>query len=141
MRTPLSEAAAGMSVFVGLLSSVQGGAHLLSVIGVALTRGYAYNFRLTSLVLIGALMVLAGVLCLASARAVAAGRRSAWWTSARGTLLLLLVVVPLIPIQTEMASGLTILGVVNLAFLYRARPGAARSPEADRSRWSGQDAV
>ena len=40
-----------------------------------------------------------------------------------GTLLLLLVTVPLIPVQYELAGGLTLVGAVNLVILLGLRSG------------------
>ena len=54
--------AAGMTLFVGLLITVMGLAHLYGVFVTATNKGYAYDFRLASLVLVGIALVF-GVRC------------------------------------------------------------------------------
>jgi hypothetical protein len=116
-------AAAGMTVLVGLLITVMGLGHLYGVIVTATGRGYAYDFRLAGLLLVGIALVFGGALCLSAVRGLARRQRNAWGRALIGTLLLLLVLVPVIPMQPDMAPGLSILVAVNLVILLAARRG------------------
>jgi hypothetical protein len=116
-------AAAGMTLLVGLLLTLMGFGHLYGVMVTATTRSYAYDFRLAALLLVGLALVFAAVLCLSAVRGLARGQRAAWDRALIGTLLLLLVLVPLIPMQPDMAPGLSILAAVNLILLPVARRG------------------
>jgi hypothetical protein len=113
--------AAGMTLLVGLLITVMGLGHLYGVIVSATGRGYAYDFRLAALLLVGIALVFGGALCLSAARGLARHQRNAWGRALIGTLLLLLVLVPLIPMQPDMAPGLSVLAAVNLILLLVAR--------------------
>jgi hypothetical protein len=115
--------AAGMTLFVGLLITVMGLAHLYGVVVTASKKGYVYDFRLASLVLVGIALVFGGALCLSAVRGLARGQRTAWGRALIGTLLLLLVLVPLIPMQPDMAPGLSVLASVNLIVVVVARRG------------------
>ena len=81
-----------MTLFVGGLIALTGAAHLEGVIQTAMTRGYAYNFRLAGLLLIGITLVFGGVLCLSAVRGLARGHRTAWGRAMSGTILLLVLV-------------------------------------------------
>jgi hypothetical protein len=116
-------AAAAMTGLVGVLLTVMGFGHLYGVIVAATTRSYAYDFRLAGLLLVGMALVFAAALCLSAVRGLARGQRTAWDRALIGTLLLLLVLVPLIPMQPDMAPGLSILAAVNLILLVAARRG------------------
>jgi len=116
-----TQIAAGLSLVVGLLLAIMGAAHLLGVLTVATSRGYAYDFRLAGLLLVGSTLVFGGALCLSSVRGLARGRPTAWVRATCGTLLLLLVLVLMIPLQPEMAPGLSVLAGVNLIALLAAR--------------------
>jgi hypothetical protein len=123
---PLDGALAGsaaMNLLVGLLTTVMGLGHLSSVIVVATVRGYAYDFRLASLLLVGIALVIGGALCLSAVRGLARRQRAAWGRALIGTLLLLIVLVALGPIQPDMAPGLSLLVAVNLIVLLVARRG------------------
>ena len=116
--------AAGMTLLVGLLTTIYGGAHLMGVLGNAWRGSYpVYDFRVASMISIGIMMVVAGSLCLAAVRGVARGRGRAWDIAMGGTVLLLLVTVPLInvPVQGELAGFLTFFGAPNLIALLVAR--------------------
>jgi hypothetical protein len=115
--------AAGMTLFVGLLITVMGLAHLYGVFVTATNKGYAYDFRLASLVLVGIALAFGGALCLSAVRGLVRGQRTAWGRALIGTLLLLLVLVPLIPMQPDMAPGLSVLAAVNLIVVLVARRG------------------
>ena len=116
-------AVAGMTLLVGLLITVMGLGHLSGVIVTATNKGYAYDFRLAALLVVGMALAFGGALCLSAVRGLAYGQQTAWGHAVVGTLLLLLVLVPLIPMQPEMAPGLSLLVVVNLIVLIAARRG------------------
>jgi hypothetical protein len=116
-------AAAVMTLVVGLLLTVMGLAHLDGVIVTATNKGYAYDFRLAALLVVGMALVFGGALCLSAVRGVARGQRTAWGRAVIGTLLLLLVLVPLIPMQPDMNPGLSVLVSVNLIALLAAHRG------------------
>jgi heme/copper-type cytochrome/quinol oxidase subunit 3 len=118
-----SHLAAGTSLFVGLLLIIMGLAHLYGVIVTATMRSYAYDFRLAALLLLGMALVFAAALCLSAVRGLARRQRAAWGRALIGTLLLLLVLVPLGPVQPDMAPGLSVLAAVNLIALLAARRG------------------
>jgi hypothetical protein len=118
-----SQLAAATSLFVGLLILIMGLAHLYGVMVTATSRSYAYDFRLAALLLVGLALVFAAALCLAAVRGLARRQRAAWGRALIGTLLLLLVLVPLSPVQPDMAPGLSVLAAVNLIVLLAARRG------------------
>jgi hypothetical protein len=118
-----SQLAAGISLFVGLLIIIMGLAHLYGVMVTATRRSYAYDFRLAALLLVGMALVFAAALCLSAVRGLARRQRAAWGRALIGTLLLLLVSVPLSPVQPDMAPGLSVLAAVNLIVLLAARRG------------------
>ena len=65
-------------------------------------------------------LVFGGLLCLSAVRGLARGKRTAWGRAFIGTLLLLLVIVPMIPMQPDMAPGLSVVAAVNLIALVAA---------------------
>jgi hypothetical protein len=67
MDAPLT-AAAVMSLLVGLLITVMGLGHLYGVTVTATVWGYAYDFRLAALLLVGIALVIGGALCLSAVR-------------------------------------------------------------------------
>jgi hypothetical protein len=116
--------AAGMTLLVGLASTIFGGAHLLGVLGNASRGAYlVYDFRLASMLSIGVMMVVAGTLCIAAVRGLAHGQRRAWDIAVAGTVLLLLVTLPLcfVPAQGDLAATLAFLAAPNLVALVVAR--------------------
>jgi hypothetical protein len=118
-----SQLAAGTSLSVGLLLFIMGLAHLYGVMVTATRRSYAYDFRLAALLLVGMALVFAAALCLSAVRGLARRQRAAWGRALIGTLLLLLVLVPLIPMQPDMAPGLSVLVAGNLIVLLAVRGG------------------
>jgi hypothetical protein len=123
---PLDGALAGsaaMNLLVGLLITVMGLAHLYGVIVTATGRRYAYDFRLAALLLVGIALVVGGALCLSAVRGLARCQRAAWGRALIGTLLLVVVLVALSPVQPDMAPGLSVLAAVNLVVLLAARRG------------------
>jgi hypothetical protein len=118
-----SQLAAGTSLLVGGLITIMGLGHLYGVLVTATNKGYAYDFRLAALVLVGIALIFGGVLCLSAVSGLSVGRRTAWWRAVIGTVLLLLVLVPLIPMQPDMNPGLSFLAAVNVVALLGARRG------------------
>jgi hypothetical protein len=144
MDAPLA-AAAGMSLFVGLLITVMGLGHLYGVMVTATGKNYGYDFRLAALLVVGMALVFGGALSLSAVRGLVRRQRTAWGRALIGTLLLLLVLVPLGPIQPDMAPGLSVVVAVNLIFLLagwrglenirpsaESRSGASEGPAAAR---------
>jgi hypothetical protein len=119
-RSAVSKLAAGFTLFVGLFSAILGSSHVYGVMVTANLKAYRYNFRLASLYLVGLTIVAAGVLCIAAGRGLARGQRIGWERALFGTTLLLLISVPLIPMQTGLAGGLSTVGVLNLVALAAA---------------------
>jgi len=117
-------AAAGMTLLVGLVTTVYGGAHLVGVLGNA-SRGayFVYDFRVASMLSIGIMMVVAGTLCIAAVGGLARGHRRAWDIAMAGTVLLLLVTLPLVfvPVQGDLAALLAFLAAPNLILLVFVR--------------------
>ena len=89
---------AGLALILGF-NLVAGLAHIQGVMATATRRGYDYDFRYAALVLVGITVAYAGLLCLWAVRGLARGQRAAWDRALSGTLLLLLVSVPLIPVN------------------------------------------
>jgi hypothetical protein len=117
-------ASAGMNLLVGLLVTVMGLGHLQGVIVTATMGRYdSYDFRLAALLIVGIALVFGGALCLSAVRGLARRQRTAWGRAVIGTILLLLVLVPLFPIQPDMAPGLSVLAAVNLILLLAAWRG------------------
>jgi len=106
--------------FCGALIASLGSAHTAVVIGRAL-RGptFVYNFRLYSLVLLGACQMAGGLRCLSMSWRVASGDARAWKSALIATMLLLIVNVPLIPIQ-GFAGATSMIAVVTLITLIAA---------------------
>jgi hypothetical protein len=106
-----------------MLITLMGGAHFYGVVVTATNKGYAYDFRLAALLVVGMALVFGAALCLSAVRGLARGQRGAWGRALIGTLLLLLVLVPLGPVQPQMAPGLSVLAAVNLIVLVAVRRG------------------
>ena len=126
---------AGMTLFVGGLIALMGAAHLEGVIQTAMTRGYAYNFRLAGLLLIGIIAreaaCYASPLCVASLGVIELPGAARWRHH------------PAPPrlgaehsLQPDMAPGLSVLAAVNLIVLVAAwrRLGTVTRPLPTLSR-------
>jgi len=114
-------AVAAIGFLVGALIAALGATHSLTVIGVALRRSpFEYDFRLYSLVMLGVLLVTGGLRCLALAWKLTQGDARAWRSSLEATTMLLVVNVPLMPIQ-GFAVGFTVFLSVNLLGLLLVR--------------------
>jgi hypothetical protein len=111
-------AVGAVTFFCGALIASLGSAHTIAVIGRAL-RGpsFVYNFRLYSLVLLGACQMGGGLRCLSTSWRVTRGDARAWKSALAATMLLLIVNVPLIPIQgfagaTSLIAGVTLITLI-----------------------------
>ena len=89
----------------------------------ATNKGYAYDFRLAALLLVGITLVFGAALCLSAVRGLAHGHRGAWGRALIGTLLLLIVLILLGPVQPDMAPGLSVVAALNLIVLILAWRG------------------
>jgi len=92
------------------------------VIQTAIERGYAYNFRLASLLILGMTLVFGAALCLTAARGIARGQRRAWERGLIGAVLLIIAATPITPIsgQGELAAGIVLFAVASLITLLLA---------------------
>ena len=122
--------AAALTLLAGLAGAIPGAAHLQGVIAAATSRGYAYDVRLASLLLLGFAMVLAGVVCLTAVRGLAYGQRGAWDRALIGSVLLVLATVPMTPIagQGEMAAAVAFPAILDIFVLLAARMPDDRQP-------------
>ena len=104
--------------FCGALIASLGGAHSVAVIGRALRRpSFVYDFRLYSLVLLGACQIAGGLRCVSTSWRVVRRDARAWKVALAATTLLLIVNVPLIPIMgfagaTSMLSAVMLLTLI-----------------------------
>jgi len=114
-------AVGAVTFFCGALIGSLGVAHTLAVIGRAL-RGpaFEYDFRLYALVMLGVSQIAGGFRCLSTSWNVARGDARAWKAALAATTLLLVVNVPLMPIQ-GFAVGLSAFSVVTLLTLIATR--------------------
>jgi hypothetical protein len=122
-RPGVVTAAVAVSLWLGVGCPIQGLGHMQGVIETATRRGYAYDFRYAGLLLVGIVIIYSGVLCLWAVRGLARGERAAWDRALSGTILLLLVAVPLIPVEPDNAIlQAAVPGTVSLIVLLAARP-------------------
>jgi hypothetical protein len=124
---PSLAVAAALDALCGLENVLLAAAHLAAVIGRALagkgTRGAAtfeYDFFFFSLVLVGALLAAAGVICLTAVKGLTKGDSPAWRRAFRASVFLLAINAPLAPIQ-GFAYLLGGLALANLAGLVASR--------------------
>lgn len=108
---------------VGYASVGMGSAHLAAILWSAVRGSYFYNFRLAALLLVGFWLILGGSLCVSALSPLRRRRPPDWGRAIRGTLLLLLVAAPLVPVQPELAGGIVVSGAVNLAVILRMLGG------------------
>lgn len=114
-------AVGAVTFFCGALIGLLGVAHTLAVIGRAL-RGpaFEYDFRLYSLVLMGVCLIAGGLRCLSTSWSVARGDVRAWKAALGATSMLLVVNLPLMPIQ-GFAVGFSVFLVITLLVLTATR--------------------
>src|SRR5688500_18611196 len=114
--------------FYGLVLTGAMLAHSAEVISRAVARAAGsdfasiYNFRLYSLLLLPALLIWAGVRCLRAAPGLGRGSVDARRAAVRASVVALVIVVPLIPIQTVFGSLFTALSIVSLIVLTWVSP-------------------
>ncbi len=113
--------------FYGFITLALASLHLTAVIAQALLgRGsgsadtFVYDFRFYSLILVGAVIAVAGFLCLICARGLTRADTLAWKKAVWSTVVLLAINVPLMPIQ-GFAPGLAVFALLNLAALAASR--------------------
>ena len=122
----IRQIAARVMGFVGGWFVISGLAHVQGVMATATRRGYDYDFRYAALVIVGITVAYAGVLCIWAVRGLVRGQRHAWDRALSGTLLLLLVSAPLIPVDgpgQDNAVTTAIPAAVILVLLCLARRG------------------
>lgn len=119
--------------FVGLVLVASMVAHCVDVLSrLAIGTGYGgeafvYNFRVYSLMLLGAVLIAAGAALLRVAPGLSTGDASARKSALRTDLVVLAMVAPLIPIHAIFATALTVLAVVTLVVLLAVGPRGDRS--------------
>ena len=126
--------------FLGLVLVTTMAAHLLEVMSRILVglsfqgSPFPYDFRAYSLLLLGAVMVAVGAYLIHVAGVIGRGDNRARRDALRGVLVVLLLVVPLIPIQAFFAVPLSIIGGISLgltlASVRRQSPQAPRTSPA-----------
>ncbi len=122
-RPGVVTAAVAVALWMGVGNILQGLGHIQGVVETATRRGYPYDFRYAGLLLVGIMIVYSGVLYLWAVRGLARGERPAWDRALSGTILLLLVAVPLIPVEPDNAIlQAAVPGTVSLIVLFAARP-------------------
>ena len=115
-------AVGAVAFFCGALIASLGGAHTLTVIGRALRRPtFVYDFRLYSLVLLGLCQVAGGLRCLSTSWNLVRGDERAWRAALAATTLLLVVNVPLIPIQGFAGATSLVLAMTLITLLATGR--------------------
>ena len=121
-------AVGAVTFFCSVLIASLGLAHTLAVIGRALRRpSFVYDFRLYSLVLLGACQIAGGLRCLSTSRSVVRGDARAWRAALVATTLLLIVNVPLMPIQgfagaTSLLSAVMLMSYCGIRMLNTPSP-------------------
>jgi hypothetical protein len=122
-RPGVVTAAVQVTLWIGLASTVGGLGHIQGVVETAIRRGYPYDFRYAGLLLVGITVAYSGVLLLWAVRGLGRGEQAAWDRALSGTILLLLVAVPLIPVEPDNAIlQAAVPGTVSLVVLLAARP-------------------
>jgi len=125
-RPGVVTAAVAVTLWIGLANTIGGLGHIQGVVETATRRGYPYDFRYAGLLLIGIMVAYSGVLCLWAARGLARGERPAWDRALSGTILLILVSVPIIPVdgpgRDNAVLQAAVPGIVSLIVLLAARP-------------------
>ncbi|HKE20345.1 MAG TPA: hypothetical protein VKB80_35970 [Kofleriaceae bacterium] len=110
----------GTSVALGVLHLQAVLTRALAGEGIDGAKHFAYDFHFASLLIIGALLVIPGAVCLFRAIGLARRRRGAWASAMRATLILVGVNGVLIPVQAY-AILLGALAGLNLVVLLLSR--------------------
>jgi hypothetical protein len=125
-RPGVVTAAVAVALWFGLGNTIGGLGHIQGVVETATRRGYPYDFRYAGLLLVGIMIAYSGVLFLWAVRGLARGQRPALDRALSGTILMLLVGIPLIPVdgpgQDNAVLQAAIPGTVGLIVLLAARP-------------------
>jgi hypothetical protein len=122
-RPGVVTAAVAVALWIGLGTTIGGLGHIQGVVETATRRGYPYDFRYAGLLLVGITVAYSGVLLLWAVRGLGRGERAAWDRALSGTILLLLVAVPLMPVEPDNAIlQAAVPGTVSLIVLLAARP-------------------
>ena len=126
-------AAAALVLLAGLAIAISSVLHIGGVIVEARRNapngsvtGIQYDFRLYSLLLLGALLAALGLITASAAPGLARGEGAAWRRALWATLALLAVTLPLIPIQV-FGLAFALVGAVNLLGLVAARRSLIRA--------------
>ena len=126
VRPGVVTAAVAVTLVMGLGNTIGGLGHIQGVVATATRRGYHYDFRYAGLLLVGITVAYSGVLCLWAVRGLARGERPAWDRALSGTILLLLVAVPLLPVegpgQDNAVLQAAVPATVSVIVLLAARP-------------------
>jgi hypothetical protein len=89
--------------FAGALVGMLGVAHLVAVVIASINRGrqhqFVYSFHFYSLVLLGMLLIAAGLMSAIEAARLARGQRAAWRASLSVWTAILAINLPLVPLQ------------------------------------------
>ena len=116
-----------IDLFCGLVTLGLMSLHLASVVGRAISgRGFggearfAYDFRFYSLLLMAVVIVIPGLVFVTHARRLTDGHATAWKRALWASGALLLINVPLVPIQA-FALNPALLATINLVSLWAAR--------------------
>jgi hypothetical protein len=125
---PQSLAAVGaIDLFCGLVILVLMALHLAAVIGRAVSgQGFggeprfAYDFRFYSLLLLGVVIIIPGLVFVMHARRLTEGDAGAWTTAIWASGVLLLINIPLVQIQA-FALDPVLLATINLVSLWAGR--------------------
>jgi hypothetical protein len=125
-RPGVVTAAVAVALWLGLGNAIGGLGHIQGVVETATRRGYPYDFRYAGLLIVGIMIAYSGVLCLWAVRGLARGERAAWDRALSGTILLILVGVPIIPVEgpgrDNAVLQAAVPGTVSLIVLLAARP-------------------
>ena len=130
-------AVATISFFNGMLLAALGSGHLIAVVSRAVAGEgsgpggtFVYDFRFYALVLLGMLLIVGGVGCLAPARGLTRGETRAWKTTLWSIVALLAINLPLIPVQGLALSPFLLVNLVVL-MVTRRRFGLSAATAAD----------
>ena len=106
--------------FAGALVGALGLAHLVAVVIVSIGRGrqhqFVYSFHFYSLVLLGVLLIAAGIMAASEAASLARGHRAAWRASLSVWTAILAINLPLVSLQ-GFAVLFSVLAAVELLLL------------------------
>jgi hypothetical protein len=120
--------------FLGLVLLCTMSAHLIEILGrlvvgtSSVGTALPYDFRAYSLLLLGVVLVASGVYLMRQAGALGRGEPGARAAAVRGVIVVLLLNVPLIPIQAFFAGPLSGLGGITLVLTMVGKGRVADAP-------------